>query len=289
MILIVNGEKGVFEMNLLVAPVGTTEFIVELVLSIIISLVVVGILVVLFKRKRIWILSCCLLVAINLCYFFAQMLPFYILSGILVVFIIMASFINLSSIRNFLANPLHSMSSGTGTESNLPKIDYDSNQFSAAITKTVKWLSDNRTGAIITFERGTNLDKYISSGTIINCPFTPEIVETIFYEGTRLHDGALIIRNNIIVAASVFYPSTNKTLVGKYGARHRAAIGISEVSDAVTIIVSEETGRIAIAYAGVLEQVKYDEFEKVFHTFMVAPSGTVTSNSAVVDKNHRNE
>ena len=127
-------------------------------------------------------------------------------------------------------------------------------------------------------------------GTIINCPFTPEIVETIFYEGTRLHDGALIIRNNIIVAASVFYPSTNKTLVGKYGARHRAAIGISEVSDAVTIIVSEETGRISIAYAGVLEQVKYDEFEKVFHTFMVAPSGTVTSNnSAVVDKNHRNE
>ena len=98
----------------------------------------------------------------------------------------------------------------------------------------------------------------------INAPVTPELLETIFYEGTRLHDGAVIVKGNTIVCASVYYTPTTKALTGKYGARHRAAIGISEVTDAITVVVSEETGRVSIAYKGILEQVKLDEFPNIF-------------------------
>jgi diadenylate cyclase len=102
------------------------------------------------------------------------------------------------------------------------------------------------------------------NGTTINCPFTPEIVETIFYEGTRLHDGAIIVRGDTIVAAAVYYTPSTKAILGKFGARHRAGLGISEQTDAVTIIVSEETGRIAITHGGMLDNIKTDEFEKFF-------------------------
>ena len=125
---------------------------------------------------------------------------------------------------------------------------------------TVKWLSSTKTGALITIERKMSLSSYIKTGTIVNAPVTPELLETIFYEGTRLHDGAVVIRNNKIYAASVFYPSSSRGLTGKYGARHRAALGISELTDSVTIIVSEETGRVAIAYNGTLESIIIDEF-----------------------------
>jgi len=92
---------------------------------------------------------------------------------------------------------------------------------------------------------------------------------TIFYPGTRLHDGAVIIRDNVIYAASVYYTPTTKALSGKYGSRHRAAIGISEISDSITIVVSEETGRISIAQNGELESVSPDKFIERLTEYML--------------------
>ena len=130
-------------------------------------------------------------------------------------------------------------------------------------------MSDSKTGALLTFEKNDNLDDIIKrSGTIINCPVTPEIIQTIFYTGTRLHDGAIVIRNNVIVAASVYYTPTNKPLQGKFGSRHRAAIGISELVDAVTIVVSEETGRISFAVKGELTPVNKEKFLEEFASLM---------------------
>lgn len=137
------------------------------------------------------------------------------------------------------------------------------------LQKAVMWLSKNKVGALITFEREVSLDNFIKSGTIINCPFTAEIVETIFYEGTRLHDGAIVIRDDIIIAAAVYYQPTKRAVVGKFGARHRAALGISEVSDSITVIVSEETGRISIAHSGLLDNVKIDEFRKMISKLLM--------------------
>ena len=123
-------------------------------------------------------------------------------------------------------------------------------------------------GALLTFERKDKEKDIIKNGSKIDAPVTFEILVTIFYPGTRLHDGAVVICGNKIVAASVYYTPTTKPLTGKYGSRHRAALGISEISDAVTVVVSEETGRISIAYNGILESYSPDNFYKAFENIM---------------------
>jgi diadenylate cyclase len=133
-----------------------------------------------------------------------------------------------------------------------------------AIDTTVAMLSTNKIGAIITFERNDSLEEYIKTGVRIDAPVRAELLTTIFYPGTTLHDGAVIIRDNTIEAASVFYTPSTKALKGKFGARHRASLGISEVCDAVTVIVSEETGRISFALDGELIAVSRENFLQAF-------------------------
>ena len=129
------------------------------------------------------------------------------------------------------------------------------------LQKAITTLSLTQTGALITIERTDDLTYLMQkNGTKVNAPVTPELLGTIFYKGTPLHDGATVIRGNMIVASSVFYQPTQKPLNGKYGSRHRAAIGISEVCDALTIIVSEETGKVAFAYKGELITVPVIQF-----------------------------
>ena len=144
------------------------------------------------------------------------------------------------------------------------KTQADLNTFIDNMVTTVEWLSKNKVGALITIERKNSLNDFIKSGTPLNATFTPELVESIFYEGTRLHDGALIVQDTRIIAAAVYYPPSNNTFVGKFGARHRAAIGISEITDSITIIVSEETGRVAIAHLGVMDNIPIREFRNIF-------------------------
>jgi diadenylate cyclase len=140
------------------------------------------------------------------------------------------------------------------------------------INEAVGYLSKTKTGAIITLEKKQNLNEFMKNGVEINAPISSELMMTIFFQGTRLHDGAIVIRNGLIISASVYYTPTTKPMAGKYGSRHRAAIGISEISDSVTIVVSEETGRISIAYGGELEAVFHDNFQKVLVHYMEANS-----------------
>ena len=128
------------------------------------------------------------------------------------------------------------------------------------LVEAVLNLSETNTGAIITIEKNDNLDFYINKSVLVECPVRKEILSTIFYNGTRLHDGAVVIRGNQIIAASVYYTPTSRGLTGAYGARHRAALGISEVTDALTIVVSEETGRISFAERGELIAVSRERF-----------------------------
>ena len=129
------------------------------------------------------------------------------------------------------------------------------------LKRAIEALSMTQTGALITIERSDDLTPFIQkSGTKVNAPLTPEIIGTIFYKGTPLHDGATIIRGNMIMSSAVFYQPTQKPLNGKYGSRHRAAIGISEICDALTIVVSEETGKVSFAYKGELISVPVANF-----------------------------
>ncbi len=117
-------------------------------------------------------------------------------------------------------------------------------------------LSRTATGALIVIERQTKLGEQIETGTVINAIPSEELFRNIFFPNTPLHDGAVIIRDGMIHAAGCFLPKPQKEeLINKeLGSRHRAAIGMSEVSDAIVIIVSEETGMISIAENGVLER-----------------------------------
>lgn len=111
-------------------------------------------------------------------------------------------------------------------------------------------LSRGQTGALISVEQSHSLNDFIKTGTPINSVVTAELLTSIFVTSTPLHDGAVIIQGDRIACASAYFPSTNLELPSKYGARHRAAIGISEITDAVTIVISEESGSVSITEAG---------------------------------------
>lgn len=145
---------------------------------------------------------------------------------------------------------------------------YDRHTVCQKVALAVETLSRTKTGALITFEKSTPLTDVVKTGTILNSPVTPELLVTIFYPGTRLHDGAVVIRRDEILAASVYYTPTTKPLTGKFGSRHRAAIGISEITDSVTVIVSEETGRISLAYHGELISVAPDSFLRTIEEYL---------------------
>ena len=111
-------------------------------------------------------------------------------------------------------------------------------------------LSQDQTGALISIEQSQSLEDFVSTGTKLNSDVTAELLTSIFVTSTPLHDGAVIIQGDKIACASAYFPPTNLDLPSRYGARHRAAIGISEITDAVTIVVSEETGLISITEGG---------------------------------------
>lgn len=123
-----------------------------------------------------------------------------------------------------------------------------------AICDSAQNLSSTKTGALIICERKTKLGEQIATGTVLNCKPSPEIFGNIFFPNTPLHDGAVIIRDGMILAAGCFLPRPQKDeLINKQlGSRHRAAIGMSENSDAIVIVVSEETGNISVAENGEL-------------------------------------
>ena len=114
-------------------------------------------------------------------------------------------------------------------------------------------MAESRTGALIVIERGTRLGEYMNSGTPLDANVTAELLKNIFVPNTPLHDGAVIIRDNKIITAGCVLPLTaNTNLSSELGTRHRAALGLSETSDAVIVVVSEETGKISIAMNGSL-------------------------------------
>ena len=132
-------------------------------------------------------------------------------------------------------------------------------------------LSATKTGALIIFERDNRLDEQIRTGTIINAGVSAELLKNIFYPKAPLHDGAVIIRSGRIQAGGCMLPlSNNVTLSRDLGMRHRAGIGMSEVTDALVVIVSEETGGISIAESGMLKRhLTKETFEKLLRNALM--------------------
>lgn len=152
--------------------------------------------------------------------------------------------------------------------------DRDINAYNEIIDNICEAVCDmslDKTGALIVIERGTKLEDFIRSGTIINSDVSSFLLKNIFFNKAPLHDGAVIIRDTKIRAAGCFLPlSTNVDIVKDLGTRHRAAIGMSENSDAAVIVVSEENGIISIAFDGKLTRnYDYTGLRKALCSFML--------------------
>lgn len=120
------------------------------------------------------------------------------------------------------------------------------------LSESADKLSREKTGALIVLERETKLGDYLSQGTIINAELSDELIRNVFYDKAPLHDGAVIIRDRKLYAAGCYLPLSQADVNKELGTRHRAAIGLSESSDALVIVVSEENGTISAAFGGTL-------------------------------------
>ncbi|MBE1553077.1 diadenylate cyclase CdaA [Sporosarcina limicola] len=154
------------------------------------------------------------------------------------------------------------------------------NRLMEAITKSVSYMAKRRIGALISIEKETGLSEYIETGTGMDSYITSELLINIFIPNTPLHDGAVIIQKNRIAAAGCYLPLSESPFISKeLGTRHRAALGISEVTDAITIIVSEETGAVSVTVDGDINRnLDMEEFEakvrRVWFGSTVGPTNT---------------
>ena len=199
-----------------------------------------------------------------------------IFSNILIIVVILFG----PEIRNILeemgkgaarSNLIAILDSGAAVEVNEMKKTVD------AVCKACTEMSDSKTGALIVFERETMLGDIISSGTLVHASATKELIENIFFPKSPLHDGAMIIRGGKIYAAGCILPLTSNTNISSsLGTRHRAAIGVTQQSDAIVVVVSEETGGISIASSGKIQTgVSTGELRDILtKNFIVNPSSS---------------
>lgn len=150
-------------------------------------------------------------------------------------------------------------------------------KFLDSIAHSVYRMSERRIGALIVLENQDNLDEFANKAVILNANFSPELLESIFITTTPLHDGAVIIRGmNILSAATILPLADDRTQLAKsMGTRHRAGLGISQMTDALIIVVSEENGKVSIARDGIMTRgVKMDRFKGIIRSVFNPPSTT---------------
>ena len=185
-------------------------------------------------------------------YFVADYMNLYVVHWILKAVFTVGLFALVVIFQPELRRGLEYMGRSKIGMSKFVKIDKDKAKYiSNEIANITASFSDSRTGALIVFERDVTLEDVAETGTLINADISAELLGNLLYEGAPLHDGAVIIRQDKVYAAGCVLPLTDKISINKsLGTRHRAGIGITENSDAVTLIVSEETGIISVAKDG---------------------------------------
>lgn len=159
--------------------------------------------------------------------------------------------------------------------------DVSEAEMDAAISEVMaaaRVMSRDHTGALMVFEREVGLGDYIDTGVALDAKLSRELLKNIFVPSTPLHDGAVIIKNGRIMAAGCLLPLTeDRSLSTELGTRHRAAIGLTEQTDAVVVVVSEETGKISYTYGGhIYRHLPEEQIREALHTFMERPRQTMT-------------
>lgn len=151
-------------------------------------------------------------------------------------------------------------------------------KFLEALSSSVYRMSDKKIGALIAIENEDSLEDLAQKSVLLHADFSPELLETLFATTTPLHDGAVIIREKTLLAAAVILPLAEDTsqLAKAMGTRHRAALGLSLTSDALVIVVSEESGKVSIAREGVITRgIKIDRFKGIIRSLFNPPPSPV--------------
>jgi diadenylate cyclase len=146
------------------------------------------------------------------------------------------------------------------------------------LTRAARHLSETRTGALIVIQREVPLDPFTETGTALDSKVSAELLVALFYKNGPLHDGAVILREGRVAAAGCQLPLVEtEASVSKYGMRHRAALGITEETDAEVVVVSEETGNISLGRGGQLEPVSVDELSRQLRRLALVDTGPLGS------------
>lgn len=196
-----------------------------------------------------------------------------IMVGLLVVLLVVTVLVNLLNLQvigwliarlaAFLAialvvlfqPELRSVLARLGSKSFLPFVKTGQLEFLESLADTVVKLSNNRYGALFAIERGISLKPQVETGVVLNSEFSPELALSIFHPKTALHDGGMILEKDRVVAAACLFPVSQRELRDRtLGLRHRAALGLTEETDAVAVVVSEETGAISVCHDGELKR-----------------------------------
>lgn len=149
-----------------------------------------------------------------------------------------------------------------------------------SLDKAIQYMAKRKIGALITIERTTGLEEYVETGIALDADITGELLINIFIPNTPLHDGAVIIRDGKIAVSSAYLPLSESLLIPKeFGTRHRAAVGVSEVSDALTIVVSEETGDVSITMNNqLLSGLSREQYLEILNRELVPEEKTAKRN-----------
>jgi uncharacterized protein (TIGR00159 family) len=151
-------------------------------------------------------------------------------------------------------------------------------KFLETISQSIYRLSERRIGALVVLENQDSLEDLAAKAVLVNAQFSPELLESIFITTTPLHDGAVIIRGTTILSAATILPLADDSthLSKSMGTRHRAGLGISQFTDALVIVVSEETGKVSIARDGIMTRgVKMDRFKGIIRSVFSPPKSTI--------------
>ncbi|MFA6626999.1 MAG: diadenylate cyclase CdaA [Bacilli bacterium] len=245
---------------------GIIHLAVDVVLTFIIIFLLYCFLRIKIHKKRALLLTLLFFIVYGIIYAFQLMITFKIMNWLLFWSMGIIVIVFSQDIKHFIETTFHS----TRNE-NLFTTTEEKHQVIETLVNASVYLSKRHIGALITIEREDSLNALIDKAIFIKSVLSEELLTTLFFVGTATHDGAVIIRKNRIMCAGAYLPTTDKYDVPKsLGTRHRAAIGISERYDAITIVISEETGNISLTSDGVIEVgITEDQLQEMLERYLI--------------------
>ena len=248
------------------STLGIVKLIVDIVLVLALFFFIYKILKLKLKIKKLIIFILIIALVYGVTYFCQFTITFSILKIIAFWSIGILVILYSQELRHAIESGLHNTSTSSAYSTDEEKMNVVN-----IIVNSAEYLSERKIGALMTIERSDNLDTFINKAINIRGNITEELLTSLFFTGTATHDGAVIIRKSSIMCAGAYLPSTDKYDVPKsLGTRHRAAIGISEKYDAVTVVVSEETGKISITVDGIIQQdLSLDKLSELLSQYLL--------------------